>query len=81
MKRFQKGTTYKIRQAISKAINTTGPSIVTVCIEYPKTHPPSHPKTPIQSSPPTPTRVNLPPPGKQQQKRKVKRTTQWNNAY
>lgn len=29
-----KWTTYKIQQAISKAINTTGPSVVTFCIEY-----------------------------------------------
>lgn len=74
-KRFQKGTTYKIQQAISKAINTTGPSIVTVCIEYPNSPPPPvppHPKTPLQSSPPTPTRVNLPPLGKQRQKKKDK---------
>lgn len=64
-KTFQKGTTYKIRQAISKAINTTGPSVVTVCTEYAK----PNPKTSLQLSPPTPTPGQPPSPGKQRQKR------------
>lgn len=40
---FQKGTTYRIQQAISKAINTTGPSVVTFCIVYHNPHPPARP--------------------------------------
>lgn len=45
-KQKSKRDTYKIQQAISKAINTTGPSVVTFWI-YPQ---PSHPDLP--SSPP-----------------------------
>lgn len=48
-----KWTTYKIQQAISKAINTTGPSVVTFCIEY--RNPPTHPNSPPPVSPPSPT--------------------------
>lgn len=56
-----KWTTYKIQQAISKAINTTGPSVVTFCIEY--RNPPPTPIDPTVSLP-TPHPPHLTPPPK-----------------